>query len=259
MEKLRVTFLGTATSIGVPVIGCDCDVCQSSNPRIKRLRSSIYVETDACCWIVDTGPDFRTQCLRENIRRVDAVLYTHSHIDHVVGFDDLRRFTFGDVDLPLHATKSCLADLKRMFSYAFNGENCYTGYIKPAPHEITGPFQLGECEVIPLPVDHGKVETIGFHFQLPGGLRFGYVSDCKTLRPETIAALEGVDVLVLDALRFTPHPTHMNFEEALAMSARLSAGETWFTHFSDEIDHEKAQATLPKGVALAYDGLKLEI
>lgn len=256
---MRVTFLGTGTSIGVPVIGCDCAVCQSTDTRNKRLRSSIYIETEACCWVVDTGPDFRAQCLRENIRRVDAVIYTHSHMDHVVGFDDLRRFTFGDIDLPIHATASCMDDLRRMFGYAFSGENRYTGYIKPAPHEIEGPFVLGECVVTPLPVQHGKVETIGFHFQMPGGRRFGYVSDCKILMPETIRVLEGVDVLVLDALRFTPHPTHMNFEEALAMREQLGAGETWFTHFSDEVDHEKAEAALPKGVALAYDGLKLEI
>ena len=142
MESMRVTFLGTGTSIGVPVIGCDCDVCQSSDPRNNRLRSSIYVETESCCWVVDTGPDFRTQCLRENIRRVDAVLSTHALMDHVVGFDDLRRFTFGDVDLPIHATESCLEDFKRMFAFAFNGENRYKGYIKPRPQEITGPFQL---------------------------------------------------------------------------------------------------------------------
>ena len=259
MEKLRVTFLGTATSIGVPVIGCDCPVCQSPDPKNKRLRSSIYVQTEAASWVVDTGPDFRTQCLRENIRHLDAVLYTHAHMDHVVGFDDLRRFTFGDTDLPIHATEACLEDLRRMFSYAFNGENRYTGYIKPAPHPITGPFKLGKCQVTPLPVEHGKVETLGFHFQMPGGKRFGYISDCKTLHPESIALLENVDVLVLDALRFTPHPTHMNFEEALAMRTRLGAKETYFTHFSDEVEHQKAQAELPKGVALAYDGLKLEI
>ncbi len=260
MEKLRVTFLGTATSIGIPVIGCDCSVCRSEDPRNKRLRSSIYVETDACCWVVDTGPDFRTQCLREDIRQVDAVLYTHSHMDHVVGFDDLRRFTFGhDIEMPIHATAETLDDLQRMFHYAFNGENRYTGYIKPNPHVIDGSFQLGDCEVTPLPVSHGKVETIGFQFQLPSGPRFGYVSDCKTLSEAAEETLREVDVLVIDALRFTPHPTHMNFDEALATAERLNARQTWFTHFSDEVDHQKAEATLPKGVALAYDGLKLEI
>ena len=260
METMRITFLGTGTSIGVPVIGCDCQVCQSPDPRNKRLRSSIYVETEHGCWVVDTGPDFRAQCLRENIRRVDAVLYTHGHIDHVVGFDDLRRFTFGEgVSLPIYATKACLADLRRMFRYAFSGDNRYTGYIKPMPREIDGPFRLGDCEVIPVPVDHGEVETIGFLFRTPAGRRFGYVSDCKTIPPESILALENVEVLVLDALRFRSHPTHMNFEEALAMRQRLGAQQTWFTHFSDEVDHEKAEAMLPKGVALAYDGLKLEI
>lgn len=206
MEKMRVTFLGTGTSIGIPVIGCDCAVCQSEDPRNKRLRSSIYLETEAESWIVDTGPDFRTQCLRENIRKVDAVLYTHAHMDHVVGFDDLRRFTFGDVELPIHATRECLDDLRRMFHFAFSGENRYKGYLKPAPHEIDGLFRLGDCEVSPLPVDHGKVETIGYHFELPGGGRFGYVSDCKRLLPESMDRLQGVDVLVLDALRFTPIP-----------------------------------------------------
>ena len=257
---MRITFLGTATSIGVPVIGCDCAVCQSDDPRNHRLRSSIFVETPECQWAVDTGPDFRMQCLRENIRHLDAVIYTHAHMDHVVGFDDLRRFTFGkDADLPIHGTAECLADLKRMFHYAFNGENCYIGYIKPRPIEIDGPFQLGSTEITPLPVEHGRVTTIGFLFTKPDGKRLAYISDIKRLSPEAEALVQGVDVLILDALRFREHPTHLNFSEALQLRADVGARQTWFTHFSCEVDHEKAEASLPNGVALAYDGLKLEL
>ncbi len=257
---MRITFLGTATSIGVPVIGCDCDVCQSDDPRNKRLRSSIFVETPECQWVVDTGPDFRTQCLRENIRHLDAVLYTHAHMDHVTGFDDLRRFTFGaDAELPLYGTEECLGDLKRMFHYAFNGENRYIGYIKPKAMVIDGPFQLGTTEITPLPVNHGRVETIGYLFTKPDGRRLAYISDCKTLSPEAERLMQGVDVLVLDALRFREHPTHLNFSEALQLRKDVGARQTWFTHFSCDVDHEKAEATLPKGVGLAYDGLKLDL
>ncbi len=255
---MELTFLGTGTSIGVPVIGCDCAVCQSDDLRNKRFRSSVYMKSATHAWVIDTGPDFRTQCLRENVRHLDAVLYTHAHMDHVVGFDDLRRFSFGaDEELPIYATPECLADLQKMFAYAFNGENRYTGYIKPKPFEVTEAFMLGETKVTPLPVVHGKVRTIGYLFTKPSGERLGYISDAKSIPDESRRLLRDVDVLILDALRFREHPTHLNFEEALAVREDLGAVQTWFTHFSCEVDHEKAEAGLPKGVALAYDCLKI--
>ena len=257
---MQITFLGTGTSIGVPSVGCDCDVCQSEDPRNKRLRSSIHVAAPDCQWVVDTGPDFRQQCLREQITELDAVLYTHAHMDHIVGFDDLRRFTLGrEAFIPIYGTQPCLDDLKRMFAYAFDVKNHYPGYLKPRPHVIDGPFQLGETRLELIPVTHGNVPTVGYLFERPNGKRLAYISDCKSISDAVVESLTGVDILVLDALRFTVHPTHLNFEEALALQARIGSGQTWFTHFSCEVDHKNAQAGLPKGVDLAYDGLKITL
>ncbi|HUF63004.1 MAG TPA: MBL fold metallo-hydrolase [Verrucomicrobiales bacterium] len=258
MACAEIIFLGTGTSIGVPAIGCDCAVCRSSDPRNKRLRSSIYIEGPDLAWVVDTGPDFRTQCLREDIRRVDAVLYTHSHIDHIAGFDDLRRFCLGrDRLLPIHATPACLEDLRRVFDYAFNGKNAYYAYVKPDPRPVSGPFSLGTTQVLPLAVQHGAVETIGYLFAFQNGRRMAYIPDCKTIEPESTDALQGIDLLVLDGLRPTAHPTHMSIAEAVRYAAEVGAKETWLTHFTCNVDHGPCEESLPRGVRLAYDGLRL--
>jgi phosphoribosyl 1,2-cyclic phosphate phosphodiesterase len=255
---LQLTFLGTATSVGVPMIGCDCDTCRSGDPRDKRLRSSIYLETPECSWIVDTGPDFRTQCLRENIRRVDAVLISHPHMDHMTGFDDLRRFTIAeDAVMPVYAMPSCLDALNRIFYFSFLRENRWRGYLKAEARPIEGNFALGNTEVVPLPVEHGKHETIGFMFVRNGRKLCAYMSDCKVVPPATMELIRGVDTLVCDALRHTPHPTHMNFAEALALRDVLQPRETWFTHIQCEIMHAREEAKLPADVRIAYDGLKL--
>ena len=257
--SIHLTFLGTGTSVGIPVVGCDCAVCRSGDPKDKRLRCSVYMQTPETVWLVDTGPDLRTQCLRENIRRVDATIFTHPHMDHLTGFDELRRFTV-DVDqvMPVYGTPECLAALERMFDYAFSGENRYRGYLKPFPKPIHGPFHLGETTVTPLPVQHGKVRTIGFLFSRGGRKLCAYIPDCKTLEPETLEALRGVDTLIIDALRHTPHPTHMSFEEALAVQREIQPRQTWFTHIQCEIMHAVEDPKLPPGVNIAYDGLKLE-
>lgn len=150
MAELTITFLGTGTSQGVPVIGCDCEVCSSTDPRDKRTRSSIFVETPEASWVVDTGPDFRTQALRERIRRLDAVVYTHSHTDHVMGFDDLRPFCHGGFDIPIYASAETMRDLERVFIFAFNGQNRWPGYVRPLPHCIVGDFTLGATTLTPL-------------------------------------------------------------------------------------------------------------
>lgn len=257
--SMQLTFLGTGTSVGIPVVGCDCPVCHSLDPKDKRLRCSVYIRTPEMQWVVDTGPDFRTQCLRENIRHLDAALFTHPHMDHVTGFDELRRFTVEeDHFIPIYAAPECLGVLERMFIYAFNGENRYRGYLKPLPKPIHGPFQLGETTVTPLPAQHGKVETMGFLFERGGKKLCGYISDCKVLMPQSLEALRGVDTLIIDALRITPHHTHMNFAEALAVSREVGARQTWFTHIQCEIMHAVEDAKLPPGVNIAYDGLKLE-
>ena len=256
--ELEITFLGTATSVGVPAIGCDCATCHSEDPRDKRLRSSIYVRTPEAAWVVDTGPDFRTQCLRENIRHLDAAIYTHPHMDHLAGFDELRRFCLAeDAVLPIYALPSCLAVLERMFQYAFNGQNRYRGYLKPESRMIDGPFFLGETQIVPLPVRHGKVETIGFLFRRGDRKLCAYLSDIKEAPPETIALMKGVDTLVVDALRHTEHPTHMSIQEALAFRLQVEAKRTWFTHFQCEVMHARDEPQMPADVRFAYDGLKL--
>jgi phosphoribosyl 1,2-cyclic phosphate phosphodiesterase len=258
--EFDITFLGTGTSVGVPMVGCRCETCQSTDPRDNRLRSSIYVRTPGFEFIVDTGPDFRTQCLRYGITEIDAALFTHGHTDHVMGFDDLRRFTVGaDMELPIYAPPGCLAIIKNAFGFAFSGENRYVGYLKPVPHEVTGPFPLGGFDVTPLPVSHGKVETVGYLFSEGGRKAFAYIPDCKTLSDQAMADLEGVESLIIDALRLTEHPTHLNFDEAKAVVAQLRPKRTWFTHFSCEVMHAREDASLPEGIRLAYDGLRLNL
>ena len=262
---LDVTFLGTGTSVGIPMIGCDCDVCTSSDPRDNRTRSSIFIRTPELSILVDSGPDLRTQCLREGISHADAVLYTHAHMDHILGFDELRRFTPRAEDtLPIYAKQPVLDDLARMFTYAFNGENRYPGYIKPDPHAITdAPFTLGTTHpltVTPLPVQHGKVDTVGYLFSTGATPRLAYIPDCKTLSPaaETLLSASPPETLVLDALRFEPpHPTHMSVDEALATTARIRPGRTYFIHFMHAISHARDEPKMPAGVQFAYDGLRL--
>ena len=258
MNGLEITFLGTGTSVGIPMIGCDCETCRSTDPRDKRYRSSVHVKTPEVAFVVDTGPEFRLQCLRENIRHLDAVLISHPHMDHVTGFDDLRRFCIPeDAVIPVYARALCLSKLETMYDHAFNGENRYRGYLKPEPHVIMGPFWLGETEITPLLVMHGKVDTVGFLFSRGDRKICAYISDMKEAYPETIEALQGVETLIVDALRHTPHPTHMNFAEALEFRKLVGATQTWFTHIQCEILHAREEAKLPEDVRIAYDGLKL--
>jgi phosphoribosyl 1,2-cyclic phosphate phosphodiesterase len=257
MLDFSITFLGTGTSQGVPMIGCDCRVCLSEDPRDRRTRSSIYVETPECAWVVDTGPDFRTQALREGVRRVDAVVYTHSHTDHIMGFDDLRPFCHGGRDLPVHAGEQTMRDLQRVFIFAFNGENRWPGYVRPEPHVIEGPFTLGDTELTPLPMLHGRAHVFGFLFTRRGAPLAAYLCDCKEVPAEVIERIRGVRHLIVDALRHKPHPTHMSVAEALAVAAQVRPGQTWFTHICHELMHGETEAELPAGVRIAHDGLKI--
>lgn len=259
MAELVITFLGTGTSQGVPVIGCTCDVCASNDPRDKRTRSSIHVSTPECSWVIDTGTDFRTQCLRENVSTLDAVVYTHSHTDHVMGFDDLRPFCFSGSTIPIYASEPTMNDLKRIYYFAFNGENLFPGYVRPEPHVIEGPFILGATELTPLPVKHGKASVNGYLFSRDGKPLAAYLSDCKEVPEPVIERIAGTKILIVDALRHALHPTHMNVEEALAVAEKVNPGETWFTHICHELAHEETDRTLPPNVRLAYDGLKLSL
>lgn len=260
MRNLQITFLGTGTSHGIPVIGCDCAVCQSTDPRDKRLRTAIHIQTPNLSLAVDTTPDFRTQCLRENIRRLDAVLYTHSHVDHILGFDDLRRFCeMEKKSIPIHAATDTLGNLKRVFQYAFDGSARFPNYVRPDPVEIHGTFEMDGFEIVPAALPHGRMTTTGFVFQKNGRRLFAYYTDCQSVPPEAEEAARGVEVLVLDALRHQAHSTHLTVQGALEAAARIGAERTFFIHMCHELGHAETEAALPDGVRLAYDGLRIDV
>ncbi len=220
---ITITFLGTGTSVGVPVIGCGCPVCVSVDPRNNRTRSSILISYSGTTILVDSGPDLRGQALREKITEIDAVIYTHSHLDHVAGFDEMRAFCWKrETPLPLYATAPTLQTLRNMFGWAFHEDNRYRGYIKPDPHIIETEFQIGDFLISPLPVIHGSVDTIGFLFQTTAGNRFAYLPDVKSIPDPTLLLMKDLDLLILDSLRDIPHGTHLSVPEACAISALLS-------------------------------------
>jgi phosphoribosyl 1,2-cyclic phosphate phosphodiesterase len=259
MPELSITFLGTGTSQGVPMVGCDCAVCHSNDPRDKRTRSSIYLQAPECAWVVDTGTDFRAQCLREGVRTIDAVVYTHSHADHIMGFDDLRAFSGAGRPLPIYASEPTMRDLERVFRFAFDGEHRYPGYIHPEPHIIDGSFLLGATEVTPVPVPHGRDLVNGYLFSRHGERLAAYLSDCKEVPEAAVAQIAGVRHLIIDALRRKPHATHLSVDEALLVAAKVQPQQTWFTHLCHDLSHAATEPTLPAGVRIAYDGLKLEM
>ena len=252
---MKVLFLGTGTSHGVPMIGCECAVCRSSDPRDSRLRPSIYLECDdGLRVLVDTTPDLRQQALRHNLNRVDAVLYTHSHADHILGLDEVRRYNhMTRAALPLYGDAATLADIRRIFSYVFAPEKQKGGGV-PQLHlnTIVGPFCLGRTEIQPLTVLHGGRPVMAFRI---GG--FAYLTDCNEIPDETMAQLEGLEVLVLDALRRKRHPTHFSIDEAVGVAQRLGAQQTLFTHCCHDLGHVDTCGSLPAGMALAYDGLQI--
>lgn len=252
---MKVTFLGTGTSTGVPVIGCRCRVCLSSDPRNQRLRPSLLLQWSARDILVDSSSDFRQQALRHRIDRLDAVLYTHAHADHIMGLDDLRIYNFRQrSDLPVYGSAATLGDLSRTFWYAFADTQEGGGKPRLDLRVVTGPFDLFGVSVEPVPLWHGDLEVLGYRI---GG--FAYCTDCNRIPPSSMRRLEALDVLVMDALRPTPHPTHFSLPETLQLLERLRPKEAFLVHMSHDIEHAETESALPSGVHLAYDGLVLEL
>ncbi len=252
---MRLTFLGTGTSTGVPSLACHCRVCSSSDQRDKRTRPSLLMEFDGRVVIIDTTPDFRAQALREGLERLDAVIFTHAHVDHILGLDDVRVFYFRQRQpIPIYADHHVMENLRRIFTYIFDGTYPYGGIAKLDPHLIEGPFELWGQSFVPVPVFHGNLPILGFRFG-PAA----YVTDFSTIPETSLPLLAGLEVLILDALRHKPHPTHSTVEQSLAMVERLKPRQAFFTHVAHELGHEETNALLPPHVRLAYDGLKLEL
>lgn len=252
---MKLLFLGTGTSVGIPMIGCHCPVCTSDDTRNVRRRSSLYVSTEEVAFVIDTPPDFRQQMLDFHIERCDAVLFTHAHADHIFGFDDIRRFnTIHQRVLPAYAEAETLAELRRIFNY-IDDQPSQLGLYRAqiAFHEIREPFRLGDIGIEPVPVQHGAAMT-GYVLE-HNGKRVGYVPDCHSLSPEAIQTLKGVDVMILDCLRYREHPAHLCVEESLAYLEQIAPAQAFLMHLCHDIDHATLEATLPPHIHVSYDGL----
>ena len=254
--KATLTVLGSGTSMGVPTLGCDCAVCTSKDLHDRRTRPSVMIEYAGKVILIDTSPDFYTQAIREKITRVDAVFYTHTHADHILGIDDLRPFSYRHKPekLPLYARPDAAAFLRKMFSYIFDAEYKYGGLPQLELRPIDGPVEVFGARFEPVRLIHGEAEIYGFRFG-----NAAYLTDHSDIPEASIAKLQNLDVLFLDALRHKLHPTHSTLANSIETALRIKAQRTFFTHMCHDIPHAATEATLPPGIHLAYDGLEIEV
>jgi phosphoribosyl 1,2-cyclic phosphate phosphodiesterase len=253
--KARLTVLGSGTSMGVPTIGCDCAVCHSNDPHDRRTRPSVLIEYDGHAVLIDTTPDFREQAIRENIRKLDAVLYTHTHADHILGIDDLRPISFLHMPnkLPLYARPDAAEFIRNMFRYIFEAKYKFGSLPQVELRPMEGTLDLFGAHFDPVPVIHGETEIYGFRFGSAA-----YLTDHSEIPESSFALLQGLDILFLDALRHKPHPTHSTVENSLRIVDRVKPQRAFFTHICHDLPHKATNATLPPNVRLSYDGMKLD-
>lgn len=253
---MKITFLGTGTSQGIPVIGCECPVCLSTNPKDKRLRTSVHIKVNGISLVIDTGPDFRQQILRENIKQLDAVIFTHQHKDHVAGLDDVRSFNFKQQKpMPVYANKATIEVIKREFYYAFE-KNKYPGVPQIDLHEIDHRnFDIHNVTILPIKVYHHQLPVLGFRIQ-----NFTYITDANFIPEKELEKIEGTEVLVLNALQKEEHISHFTLKQAVELSEKLQPKQTYLIHMSHNLGfHDEVMNELPENVQLAYDGLKVEL
>ena len=254
---MKITFLGTGTSQGIPIIGSDHPVCQSNDYRDKRLRSSVLVQWNDCAIVIDCGPDFRQQMLQHPISKLDAILFTHEHADHTAGMDDIRPFFFRQGDIPIYGLPRVIDNLTQRFGYIFNSANKYPGAPAVEIHRLNSnqPFPVCEQLIVPVLGQHNRLEVLGYRIE-----SFAYLTDIKTISDDEILKLHGLDILVLNALRVEPHHAHLNLEEAIQLAQKIGAKTTYFTHISHHLGfHGEVEQNLPKNVHLAYDNLTITI
>jgi len=253
---MKITFLGTGTSQGIPMIANNDPVCLSTDPKDKRLRSSVMISWDDVNYIIDCGPDFRQQMLRENVQTINGVLFTHEHADHTAGMDDLRPYTFQMGEVPIYAQKRVIENLKIRFAYIFETKNRYAGAPKLSENLVgSSSFVLNGVEVTPINVMHGNLPIVAYRFG-----KIAYITDLKTIAEEEKQKLQNLEILVVNALRIDDHPTHLNLEEALAFVDEIKPKKAYFTHISHKLGfHDSVQKVLPDHVFLSYDGLQLEV
>jgi phosphoribosyl 1,2-cyclic phosphate phosphodiesterase len=254
---MKFTLLGTGTSTGVPTVSCQCDTCTSTDPKDKRLRCSLLIESENTTVVIDTSADFRQQMMTHGVKKIDAVLYTHQHFDHIGGFDDLRAYNFtSGSPVPIFINNTTFDALKRTFSYAFGNAIQLGGGLPQANVNIIDrkPFSIGDIDFQIIPMMHGKLEVLGFRIG-----NFAYCTDTNFISDQSMARLEGLDVLILDALRYHKHPTHFTVDESLEIVEKLKPKQTYFTHIAHQIKHSDLDPKLPDGVNLGYDNLTIEL